>query len=69
MMIVCVVHLVMDIRFDQESQSVIEGDVVTISVVADHISEVNVTIFILVTPDTASGKMYYFCSIDTFIFS
>jgi len=46
----------MGIRFDQESQSVIEGDVVTVSVVADHISEVNVTIYVQVTPLTASGK-------------
>jgi len=49
--------LVMGIKFDEELQSVIEGDVVTVSVVADHISEVNVTIFVQVTPITASGKI------------
>ena len=48
----------MGIRFDQESQDIIEGDVGTVSVVADHISEVNVTIYIQVTPITTSGKTY-----------
>ena len=48
----------MGIGFDQESQNITEGDVGTVSVVADNISEENVTIYIQVTPITASGKTY-----------
>ena len=43
------------IRFDQASQSVTEGDVVTISIIADHIAVANISIILQLSPLTASG--------------
>ena len=47
---------VVGIRFHQASTSVIEGDVVTILITADHIAEENITIMVQVTSLTASGN-------------
>ena len=47
----------MGIRFDQTSQSVTEGDVVTILITADHIAVESITIMLELTPLTASGTV------------
>ena len=48
--------VVMGIKFDQASQSVTEGDVVTILITADHIAVENISIILQLTSLTASGN-------------
>ena len=47
----------MSIRFDPASQNVIEGDVVPITLVADHIAEFQVLFLVQIIPITASSKI------------
>ena len=47
----------MGVRFYQASQSVTEGDIVTILITADHITVQNVSIILQLASLTASGKV------------
>ena len=49
-------YICLDVRLDQASQSVTEGGVVTILIIADRIAVENVSIIIQLTPLTASGN-------------
>ena len=48
--------VVLSIRLDQASQSVIEGDVVTILITADRIAVENISIILQLTSLTTSGN-------------
>ena len=51
--------LVLGIRFEQVSQSVFEGDIVTILIMADHTAEENISITLQLTSLTTSGNQQY----------
>lgn len=48
--------VVLRIKFDESGYSVIEGDVVTVMITADHVADVPITIRVHLTPFTATGK-------------